>query len=79
MCVCAYVRKKGQIEASHCLFLRRFCTQLFMRSFYAQTFYADFGTQIQRPVISLPTTFSLSARGPRVIATAPERTSSMMP
>ena len=37
------------------------------------------GTQIQRPVISLPTTFSLSARGPRVIATAPERTSSMMP
>ena len=33
----------------------------------------------QRPVISEPSTFSLSAFGPRVTATAPERTSSMMP
>gem|GEM_PF-4051676 len=33
----------------------------------------------QRPVISEPMTFSLSAFGPRVIATEPERTSSMMP
>ena len=34
---------------------------------------------VQRPVISEPSTFSLRAFGPRVTATAPERTSSMMP
>lgn len=34
---------------------------------------------VQRPLISEPTTFSLSAFGPRVSATEPERTSSMMP
>lgn len=33
----------------------------------------------QRPVTSEPTTFSLRARGPRVTATAPERTSSITP
>ena len=32
-----------------------------------------------RPLISEPITFSLSAFGPRVSATEPERTSSMMP
>ena len=34
---------------------------------------------VQRPVISEPSTFSLSAFGPRVTATAPERTSSITP
>lgn len=35
--------------------------------------------EVQRPLISEPITFSLSAFGPRVSATEPERTISMMP
>ena len=40
---------------------------------------SNVGQVVHRPVISEPSTFSLSAFGPRVTATAPERTSSMMP